>query len=151
MVSCYYDLVEIGVSVHVLASHLSDDSVSCDPLIMKTQSAATVFAVRDIEKALAFYADVLGFVEDFRFGEYAGVRHGDVFIHLSQSPPSERLPGAGAIYIFCDEVDDFYREIKGKGAKIDREPKDWPYGMRDFTTYDLDGNQVSFGTESKNG
>lgn len=118
---------------------------------MKTSSAATVFAVRDLDEALKFYADVFGFVEDFRFGEYAGVRLGEVSIHLSQSPPSERLPGAGAVYIFCDEVDEFCREIRGKGARIGCEPKDWPYGMRDFVAYDLDGNQVSFGAESKNG
>lgn len=116
---------------------------------MKTHSAATVFAVKNVEESLRFYVDVLGFSEDFRFGEYAGVKHGDVFIHLSQSPPSERLPGSGAIYIFCDEVDDFHRETKEKGARIAYEPKDWPYGMRDFAAYDLDGNQVSFGTESK--
>jgi hypothetical protein len=27
--------------------------------------------------------------------------------------------------------------------------KDYPYGMRDFEVNDLDGNQLSFGMESK--
>ena len=29
------------------------------------------------------------------------------------------------------------------------EPKDYPYGMRDFDVHDLDGNQLCFGMESK--
>jgi len=28
-------------------------------------------------------------------------------------------------------------------------PKDYPYGMRDFDAFDLDGNQLSFGSEIK--
>jgi hypothetical protein len=28
------------------------------------------------------------------------------------------------------------------------EPKDYPFGMRDFSIKDLDGNQLSFGMES---
>ena len=29
-----------------------------------------------------------------------------------------------------------------------KEPKDYPYGMRDFDVLDLDGNQLCFGMES---
>ena len=116
---------------------------------MKTQCAATVFSVKDVAQAIKFYVDILGFSVDFRFGEYAGVKHGEVLIHLSQNHPNMRPPGSGAVYIFCDEVDDFYRDITSKGVKTTAAPKDYPYGMRDFLAYDLDGNQVSFGTETK--
>src|SRR5690606_36232256 len=115
---------------------------------MKTQSAATVFSVKNLDEALKFYVDVLGFSEDFRFGEYAGVKHGEVLIHLSQNHPNMPPPGSGAVYIFCDEIDDYYKDITTKGVRTTSEPKDYPYGMRDFLSYDLDGNQVSFGTET---
>jgi len=116
---------------------------------MKTHCAATVFSVKDLDKALKFYIDVFGFTEKFRFGEYAGVSHGEVLIHLSQKHPKLRPPGSGAVYIFCDEVDDFYRDITAKGVKSTAPPRDYPYGMRDFLAYDLDGNQVSFGAATK--
>jgi uncharacterized glyoxalase superfamily protein PhnB len=116
---------------------------------MKTQCAATVFSVTNLDASLKFYVDVLGFTEDFRFGEYAGIKHGNVSIHLSQNHTDMRPPGSGAVYIFCDEVDDFYQEITAKGVKTTSEPKDYAYGMRDFLSYDPDGNQVSFGTESR--
>ena len=116
---------------------------------MKTQCAATVFSVTNLDASLRFYVDVFGFTEDFRFGEYAGINHGNVLIHLCQNHPDMRPPGSGAVYVFCDEVDDFYREITAQGVKTTGEPKDYPYGMRDFLAYDLDGNQVSFGTEAK--
>jgi hypothetical protein len=39
--------------------------------------------------------------------------------------------------------------LKSRGARILYEPKDYPYGMRDFDIKDLDGNQLCFGMESK--
>lgn len=116
---------------------------------MKTHCAATVFSVKDLDASLKFYTEILGFTEDFRFGEYAGLKHGDVLVHLSQNHPDMRPPGSGAIYIFCDEVDDYYQSILSKGVKTRTQLADWPYGMRDFTAYDIDGNQLSFGTETK--
>ena len=41
-----------------------------------------------------------------------------------------------------------YRELKSRGARTLNEPKDYPYGMRDFDIHDLDGNQLCFGMES---
>jgi len=118
---------------------------------MKTHCAATVFSVKSVEASLRFYTDILGFSEDFRFGDYAGIKHGDVFIHITQDHPHLRPPGSGAIYIFCDEVDDFYSKIKAKGCETRTEPQDWPYGMRDVMVFDIDGNQLTFGHEIKKG
>jgi uncharacterized glyoxalase superfamily protein PhnB len=47
------------------------------------------------------------------------------------------------------DVDALYQELKSRGANTLNEPKDYPYGMRDFDVTDLDGNQLCFGMESK--
>jgi len=117
---------------------------------MKTHGSATTFHVADLEKSLAFYTLVLGFAERFRFGDYAGVEHGEVQIHLS-GPKSmnKRAVGQGGIYIFCDDVDAYYAEITGRGATAQAPPRDYEYGMRDFAVEDPDGNLVGFGQETK--
>jgi uncharacterized glyoxalase superfamily protein PhnB len=62
-----------------------------------------------------------------------------------QGNPNKGEPGSGSIYIFCDEVDGYFAEITSRGARVEGEPRDYEYGMRDFVTRDPDGNQLSFG------
>jgi uncharacterized glyoxalase superfamily protein PhnB len=116
---------------------------------MKAQQSATVFQVSNLEAALKHYVEVLGFTEDFRFGDYAGVTIGDVCVHLCAHSIHQRPVGGGTVCIFADEVDSYYREIQAKGAQIKAEPRDYPYGMRDFMVVDPDGNHLSFGCEVK--
>jgi len=56
--------------------------------------------------------------------------------------------GHGGINIFVTEVDALYQELKSRGARTLNEPRDYPYGMRDFNVQDLDGNDLCFGMES---
>jgi len=117
---------------------------------MKTECAAAVFCVKNLEASMKFYIEVLGFTEEFIFGEYAGIEHGNVTIHLAQAGhPNVHTPGTGNVYIFCDEVDEYHKTITAKGANTKTAPKDWPYGMRDFIVLDPDGNQLAFGTPVK--
>jgi uncharacterized glyoxalase superfamily protein PhnB len=117
------------------------------------RGAATLLVVRDVLQAVAHYRDVLGFRVEFTYGEptfYAGVERDDVLIHLQAADHTTRLPGHGAVNVFVTDVDALYQELKSRGARVLKEPKDYPYGMRDFDVHDLDGNQLCFGMESKN-
>lgn len=116
---------------------------------MTPHSAAAVFQVANLDAALKHYKEVFGFSEGFRFGDYAGINFGEVEIHLSGHNVHQRAVGGGNVYVFCDEVDSYYAELKRKGARLKSEPKDYPYGMRDFAVTDLDGNILGFGCESK--
>jgi uncharacterized glyoxalase superfamily protein PhnB len=116
---------------------------------MTPQSAAAVFQVASLDAALKHYKDVFGFSEEFRFGDYAGVTLGAISLHLCDRNANNRPVGGGSVYVFCDEVDAYYAELKRKGANLKSEPKDYPYGMRDFAVEDLDGNHLGFGCESK--
>ena len=115
-------------------------------------SAATLFVVKDVLQSVEHYHDVLGFRTEFTYGEptfYAGVERDAVVIHLQAADRTKRLPGHGAVNVFVTDVDALFQELKSRGARILREPKDYPYGMRDFDINDLDGNQLCFGMESK--
>ena len=114
---------------------------------MKGLSAGPVLQVSDLARALKYYTEVLGFTEDFRFGEYAGVRNGEATIHLCAHDVHKRPVGGGTAYIFCDEVDEYCRQIKQRGAIVKVAPADRPYGVRDLCVLDPDGNHLNFGAE----
>jgi catechol 2,3-dioxygenase-like lactoylglutathione lyase family enzyme len=117
---------------------------------MNIRSFAAVFPVSDLETSLRYFVEVLGFREEFRFGQYAGLVQGECRLHLSQQGnPNAGPPGTGAVYIFCDEVDAYYADIVSRGAKVDGEPRNYEYAMRDFIARDPDGNQVSFGVPTR--
>jgi len=114
--------------------------------------AAIVFVVQDVLRSVEHYCDILGFHTQFTYGEptfYAGVERDDLVIHLQAASETKRQPGHGAVYVFVTDVNALYQELKSRGARTLNEPKDYPYGMRDFNINDIDGNQLCFGMESK--
>ena len=111
---------------------------------MLPTTSTTVFQVADIEVAVAFYRDTLGFTVDFRYDNYAGVYLGELQLHLCAHTIWSRPVGGGAVVIIADEVDTYCATIKQRGAPILLEPTDEPYGLRDFVTRDPDGNILTF-------
>lgn len=113
--------------------------------------AAPMFTVADCAAACAHYRDVLGFAINYDDGEYVTLSRGDTKIHLCLSSvlrvPAEyrRLPGQGSAYVFCDDVDALHDELRARGARIQKPPQTYDYGMRDFNVLDLEGNQLVFG------
>jgi hypothetical protein len=49
---------------------------------MYTHGIGPVFQVSDLHSALKYYKEALGFKEEFQFGGYAGVSHGEACLHL---------------------------------------------------------------------
>lgn len=86
---------------------------------MRTHGSATAFHVSDLNASLRYYTEVLGFSKRFRFGDHAGVQYADIQIHLSGPKATNKKEiGHEGIYIFCNDVDAYYSEVKSKGAKI---------------------------------
>ncbi|MES2275141.1 MAG: VOC family protein [Bacteroidota bacterium] len=114
---------------------------------MKALSSTTVIHVTDLDSALKYYTDILGFTIDFIFGDYAGLIHGEVAIHLNgpTNTSMKKLPGNAHLCIDCDEVDDYYNRISKNGAIISAPIADRVYGVRDFAVDDPDGNTLVFG------
>jgi len=122
------------------------------PSSSSLRAVATIFVVQDVARSIQHYRDALGFRVEFTYGEptfYAGVERDNVLIHLQAAADTKRQPGQAAVYVFVTDVDGLYEELRSRGANTLQAPKDYPYGMRDFEIVDLDGNQLSFGMESK--
>lgn len=114
---------------------------------MKALSTSVVIHVSDLDRALDYYTDTLGFAEDFKLEAYAGLVLDNVCIHLSgpANPGRKKTPGSAHFCIECDEVDNYFDTLSKKGAFIDVPLEDRFYGMRDFAVNDHDGNTLVFG------
>lgn len=53
--------------------------------------------------------------------------------------------GKGAyVYIYVDNVDVMYKDLLGRGLTPATQPKDWPWGNREFILKDPDGYKLCF-------
>lgn len=117
---------------------------------MVTESAALTsampcFAVRDLEKALGFYVENLGFQVSFRNGTvFAIVTRNQVEIGLGLDRSGDKA-GRGGCYLKLQGIDSLHEELRCKGIEMAHALKTEAYGMREFMIRDLDGNTVNFG------
>jgi catechol 2,3-dioxygenase-like lactoylglutathione lyase family enzyme len=114
--------------------------------------AATMFTVSDMTKSVEYYSNALGFAVTFQYGNpifYTCLCRDEVALHLLSAQESKRLPGNGAVCVFVHDVDSLHTELTARGAKVVKPPQDYDYGMRDFDVLDPDGNQLTFGMESR--
>jgi uncharacterized glyoxalase superfamily protein PhnB len=44
-----------------------------------------------------------------------------------------------------DDADALHAELTSRGANVLGEPVSHPWGLRDFSVFDLEGNQITFG------
>lgn len=116
------------------------------------RDAIMILDVRDLELALRYYCEQLGFALDFRNEQaphnYAGIRRGDVLLHMQwQSAEAFRDGTAGRLRlrIDVDDPDALYAEYRARGVLgLGPEPADTSWGTREFAFRDPDGNHLAF-------
>jgi len=115
-----------------------------------TFNHAMVYA-KDVQRALGFYRDLLGFklIDEFRHeGKpvYARLRApgGDGTIALHLAGPGTSLASDGVrLYFEIRELDDFCRKLQAKGFYITQMPRMMPWGWRHAYLNDPDGHEIS--------
>lgn len=111
----------------------------------KFEAVSPRLPVSDVEKALAFYVDQLGFNLGWKWGNpvtHANVCRDSISLDLISMPQGRR--GTALAYIQLSGVDGYFSELKGRNLDL-AAPENQPYGMRDFEVVDLDGNRLAFG------
>ena len=123
------------------------------PERLRLRSAGPSFTVNDIQKSLAFYRDVLGFAVKESW-EKDGALHGvelvagRVSFWLGQDDGKkgrDRVKGLG-FRMYCgtaQDIDTLARQIRERGGVLAEEPKDEPWGGRDFAVVDPDGFKIT--------
>jgi uncharacterized glyoxalase superfamily protein PhnB len=100
--------------------------------------------VADVERAQAYYRDVFGFEVNWLDpgGEIGAVSCSGVVFFFRK----RKLPFEPAVHwMFAEDIDATYAGAKACGAKIVDPLELKPWGLRQFTVEDLDGNIFYFG------
>jgi uncharacterized glyoxalase superfamily protein PhnB len=111
-----------------------------------------ILDVRDVNAALRYYVEHLGFQVDFRYegdpNNYAGVSRGNVWLHMQWQDESEFTKGRAGnlrIRIAVDDPEALFEEFKARGAFDNTvQVRDTDWRTREFGFRDPDGNSLAF-------
>ena len=110
--------------------------------MVKFGRVAPQFGVKDIQKAIDFWVEALGFEVTFANGNpvcFSVLKKDDSEIHIKLDP--ERA-GKGHCHILVEGLDDFFKAYQATGHKVIQPPKLQSWGMKDAVLADSDGNTV---------
>jgi len=99
--------------------------------------------VADVDRAQQHYRDAVGFEIGWLYPskEIGAVSRGNVAVFFRQ----RKLPFEPAVHwVFAEDIDALYHELKSLGANIVDPLEKKPWGLRQFTVEDLDGNRFYF-------
>jgi methylmalonyl-CoA/ethylmalonyl-CoA epimerase len=112
--------------------------------------------VKDIEASVSFYKE-LGFEVVSNDGSVAEVRLKEMRIQfIAQETARDQdesfqkdafgEPKGTGIYlnVEVDNIDDYYRQLESLGIQPATQPRDWPWGQREFVVRDPDRYKLVF-------
>ena len=120
--------------------------------VAKFKDAIPILDVHDVNAALRFYVERLGFEVEFRYAEnpdnYAGVRRDDVHLHMQWQHEEHFKNGTARrlrVRLIVNDPDALFEEFRGKGL-LDEEThvRDTRWGTREFGFRDPDGSALIF-------
>lgn len=116
-----------------------------------------ILVYENIEAAHDFLVEAFGFAtggihhDDEGTAVHAEVRAGDTAIWLHRVTPEHELasPGSSAdassgLVIWVEDVDAHSAHARQRGARLDSEPQDKPYGQREYGARDVEGHRWWF-------
>lgn len=113
--------------------------VTPEPML---RNALPVLPCGDVAAAIAHYVDVLGFRINYSQQDL-GVMYRDA-VTLLLVPHASGAATFGAAEFYVRDADRLHAELVARGAAVQGEPISHPWGLRDFTVLDRDGNRLTF-------
>lgn len=102
-------------------------------------------AYPDIQKATTWLSDAFGFTLRVGIGDHrAQLNVGDGAVVLIELLPGMAVDKAHGMLIRVDDVKSHHERARRAGAKVIREPNDYPYGERQYTVEDFAGHRWTF-------
>jgi catechol 2,3-dioxygenase-like lactoylglutathione lyase family enzyme len=117
-----------------------------------------VLAVPDVNETVAFYRDKLGFHVDFVHGDppaharvCADPTYSSPTVHIRFEPLEPGVSPNPSVYLFLHVgkgLDRLFGLYQDRGVEVVQEPKDQPWGLRQFVIRDCNGYLISFSAEA---
>ena len=121
----------------------------------------------DVERLLKHYVDVLSFELVYRQpvaspADFCILKLGDARIMIAETPdvgviddrndgrlleavvPRIGHPGPISVYVEVEDIDDYHGRVVAAGAEVVEPIWDAPWGLRQFSVLDPDGNLTTF-------
>jgi predicted enzyme related to lactoylglutathione lyase len=110
------------------------------------EGSQPILRVENMEAALRFYVDVLGF-SNARWGtdEFTSVNRDQAGIYLCCGGQGR---GAAWVWLGVDDVEPIYADLKSRGVAIRMPPTNFPWAL-EMQVEDPDGNVLRLGSEPK--
>jgi len=119
--------------------------------------SAPILLVKDVVASANYYRDKVGFAYEQFWGEppcFCILWRDKFNLMLSQVddpkfiiPHYKVVESMWNVYFWVNDADALYAELKSRGATIDYELCDKPYGCREFGIQDLDGYDIAIGQD----
>lgn len=111
---------------------------------------SNLFYASDLEQTARFYKQ-LGFPVE-KSPDTIRIKLGDftlAFVDKNKTPIQKEAnaepKGLGFfVYVEVDNVDAHFQSLKQRGVRTSSEPRDWPWGKREFVVKDPDGYKLVF-------
>jgi uncharacterized glyoxalase superfamily protein PhnB/predicted enzyme related to lactoylglutathione lyase len=99
----------------------------------------------DVTAAIEWLCDAFGLIERWRAGDHrAQLSIGRCTVAITEPRTSRALPGHVSLVVRVPEAAAHCARARERGARIVAEPKDFPYGERQYTAEDLGGHHWTF-------
>ncbi|MEO7501472.1 MAG: VOC family protein [Gemmatimonadaceae bacterium] len=126
------------------------------PESFRGRTLSASLTVRDMQKSMAWYRDVVGFTVDEEYERdgrpvAVSLKAGAVKLLLNQDDGAkgERVKGEGfSVYITtAQNIDELANRVKAAGGTLESDPFDMPWGARVFRLNDPDGFRLVIASE----
>ena len=114
-------------------------------------NAVPKLLTRDLARTTDYYSQHLSFEIVNMYGDYVILRRGEVWLHfgLADVDPKTNMCST---YVYVRGIDTLYEQCQTEGIlRQNAWLADRPYGMRDFSLIDPDGNLLTFGQRLNGG
>ena len=118
---------------------------------------APILLASDLPASIDYWVEKVGFTVAGRYGEpvdFAILSRDDTHVMLSQAPADHKIVPHWRIkdklwnaYFWIDDARALRDELKERGAIIDYDLSQKPYGILEFGIQDLDQHDIAFGQD----
>jgi catechol 2,3-dioxygenase-like lactoylglutathione lyase family enzyme len=115
------------------------------------QRVVPVLRTADYPASRRFYVDALGFEVDWEwrhepgFPVFAQISRAGLSLYLSEHRDGEHT-GRTTSFLYVSDVDAWHRDVLEAGLEVASEPRNQPWGNREMSVLDPDGNTLVIAT-----